>query len=297
MENEILKELYLLIKESGVKLDSDFCDISKLRLKKIAKENIEVIGRENYVYLCYAKPMIKNIGAFSCYLELAKLILYNNSFMFNEYGNPIIVITNLYYLIEDDIASKLFDKSEKDRISYVRHKLRELEEFHICIEAEEDYDYENKSIDAKKYLLHTKIMEKNLLVKLSLVSKNFDISIYDEAKYVGFEWASEFVKDEESIKKYNNANYTSINNYKISDNKKTDFIKIISAMYDLRMFESIDGKYASNKKKLIEDIGVFFNTDIKDYSVLLSKAKSSSANFLDVFDQLKTKAEIYYEKQ
>lgn len=66
-------------------------------------------------------------------------------------------------------------------------------------------------------------------------------------------------------------------------------------MYDCRMFETIEGKVASNKKELIKTLGKFFNAKIDDYSPLLSAAKRN-ANYLDIFDKLKEKGESYYTK-
>lgn len=83
-------------------------------------------------------------------------------------------------------------------------------------------------------------------------------------------------------------------NYTIEN--KTDFIKIISAMYDCRMFKTIDGRIASNKKELIKALGEFFNIEINDYSKLLSAAKNTN-NYLEIFDKLKQKGEDYYNKQ
>lgn len=85
-------------------------------------------------------------------------------------------------------------------------------------------------------------------------------------------------------------------NHKITNGKKTDFIKIISAMYDLRMFEKVDGRIADSKEALFKDLGILFNEDFNSYSVYLSKAKASSGNFLDIFDKLKNKAAEYCEK-
>lgn len=83
-------------------------------------------------------------------------------------------------------------------------------------------------------------------------------------------------------------------NYTIEN--KTDFIKIISAMYDCRIFKTIDGKIASNKKELIKALGEFFNIEINDYSKLLSAAKNINS-YLEIFDKLKQKGEDYYNKQ
>ena len=81
----------------------------------------------------------------------------------------------------------------------------------------------------------------------------------------------------------------------LSEDKKTDFIKIISAMYDCRIFNTTDGRTATNKKELIKSLGQFFNVKIDDYSPLLATAKRN-ANFLDIFDKLKRKGEEYYNK-
>ena len=89
-------------------------------------------------------------------------------------------------------------------------------------------------------------------------------------------------------------NTTTTSNYTIEN--KTDFIKIISAMYDCRMFKTRDGKIASNKKELIKTLGEFFNIEINDYSKLLSAAKNTN-NYLEIFDKLKQKGDDYYKKQ
>jgi vacuolar-type H+-ATPase subunit I/STV1 len=79
----------------------------------------------------------------------------------------------------------------------------------------------------------------------------------------------------------------------IAEKRKTDFIKIINAMYELRMFETTDGKIASNKQLLFNALGSFFNNNFEAYSTLLSNAKET-ANYLEVFEKLKEKAENYY---
>lgn len=83
--------------------------------------------------------------------------------------------------------------------------------------------------------------------------------------------------------------------YKISESKKTDFIKIISAMYDCDIFETLEGKKASNKRELIKTLGHFFNTNIEDCSKFLSAAKNTN-NYMDIFNKLKDKGEEYYKK-
>lgn len=56
-----------------------------------------------------------------------------------------------------------------------------------------------------------------------------------------------FQPQTQSIKNSSTASSYAIEN-------KTDFIKIISAMYDCRMFKTIDGNIASNKKETYKNI-------------------------------------------
>lgn len=83
--------------------------------------------------------------------------------------------------------------------------------------------------------------------------------------------------------------------YKISNQKITAFVKLFRIIYDLHIFETADGKYASNSEDFICDLGLFFNTEIKHTRNLLSSAKRTS-NFMDVFDRLLELAQAYYEK-
>ena len=78
--------------------------------------------------------------------------------------------------------------------------------------------------------------------------------------------------------------------------RKTDIIKIISAMYDNRMFANAEGKPHTNKQALMEAFGEFFGEDFTTYSTLLSQAKDKSPDlFLKVFDDIKKSAKQYYE--
>jgi hypothetical protein len=86
--------------------------------------------------------------------------------------------------------------------------------------------------------------------------------------------------------------------FKISFKKKTDFIKIISAMYDNRMFETEDGYLASSKQDLMNEFGRIVNEDLSNYSTLLSKSKNPEKDvFLKPFKDIEKKAEEYYDKE
>jgi hypothetical protein len=74
--------------------------------------------------------------------------------------------------------------------------------------------------------------------------------------------------------------------YKIASKRKTDVIKILSAMYDCRMFVDDQGKPVTNKQELMEAFGEFLGEDFKAYSTLLSQAKDKEHNaFYRPFDQ------------
>lgn len=84
--------------------------------------------------------------------------------------------------------------------------------------------------------------------------------------------------------------------FRIAEGKKTDFAKIISAMYDCRLFETEDCKIASNKQDLFNVFGRIFDADFSAYSTLLSSAKNTS-DYCGIFDKLKEKGKKYEEKQ
>ena len=73
--------------------------------------------------------------------------------------------------------------------------------------------------------------------------------------------------------------------YRISSRQVTTFVKLFRIVYDLHIFETTDGRIASNSEDFICDLGLFFNTEIK-----------RTSNFMDVFDRLLELAQVYYEK-
>lgn len=82
--------------------------------------------------------------------------------------------------------------------------------------------------------------------------------------------------------------------YRLAPNRQTDFVKIMSTMYDDHMFVTDDGLYASNKLDLMCEVGTLFQQDLSKYSSLISKAKASSSNYLQIFDKLRQRAHDYY---
>ena len=83
--------------------------------------------------------------------------------------------------------------------------------------------------------------------------------------------------------------------YRISSRQVTTFVKLFRIVYDLHIFETADGRYVSNSEDFINDLALYFNTEIKHLRNLLSAAKRTG-NFMDVFDRLHDLAQAYYEK-
>ena len=80
--------------------------------------------------------------------------------------------------------------------------------------------------------------------------------------------------------------------FRIAKKHKTNFAKILSAMFELRMFEDENGQIASNKQKLIEELGVFFDADYKNLSQLLNASKQND-NYIEIFEKMMEKAKKY----
>jgi len=85
--------------------------------------------------------------------------------------------------------------------------------------------------------------------------------------------------------------------FRLAPKRKTDFLKILSAMYDCRMFETEDGYIANNKQELISEFGRLLSEDFTKYSVSLSQSKQvTKETFLKPFTDIRKKAEEYYDK-
>ncbi len=137
----------------------------------------------------------------------------------------------------------------------------------------------HKSLKEEGYLIVSRIGDEirklEKLQNLGLLSENIETNIHQ-----------------------NNQNYSVASKFRLAQKKKTDFIKILSAMYDNRMFETEDGYQASSKQELMNEFGRIVNEDLGNYSVLLSKSKNPEIDvFLKPFDTIRSKAEEYYNKE
>ena len=85
--------------------------------------------------------------------------------------------------------------------------------------------------------------------------------------------------------------------FRIAQNRKTDFLKILSSMYDCRIFETEKGYIASNKQELMNEFGRFLGQDFSNYSASLTQSKTAQKeSFFKPFTDIRKKAEEYYER-
>lgn len=83
--------------------------------------------------------------------------------------------------------------------------------------------------------------------------------------------------------------------YRIASKRKSDFIKLLSSMYDTKMFVDADGKPATNKQKMMEAFGEFLGDDFTTYSASLSQAKNrEESTFMKPFKEIEKEALQYY---
>lgn len=168
----------------------------------------------------------------------------------------------------------------------------------VCFELIETSPYKTLMVEVgiqmhDNYLLHWKDIQNRFMTPL-----------YRRGTEKLKEWLDDFVKSDEFLtdefeKVFHGgesmAEAVEISSYRLAEKHKTNFAKIISAMYDLHMFEDETGKVASNKQKLMNALGGFLGMDYKNLSQLLNAAKQNG-NYTEIFDKLKEKAEKFEQK-
>jgi hypothetical protein len=53
------------------------------------------------------------------------------------------------------------------------------------------------------------------------------------------------------------------------NDETTAFVKLFRIIYDLHIFETADGRIASNSEDFVCDLGLYFNTEIRNMRNLL----------------------------
>ena len=92
-------------------------------------------------------------------------------------------------------------------------------------------------------------------------------------------------------------NETKPSGYRLASKKKTDFVKIISAMYEAKLFVNQEGKPLTNKQDLMNAFGTLLNDDFSSYSTLLAQAKDGDdKKYMKIFDVIKQKGWDYLNK-
>ena len=82
--------------------------------------------------------------------------------------------------------------------------------------------------------------------------------------------------------------------FRIAPKKKTDFIKVISAMYDAKIFVLEDKKAVMKKQDLMAAFASLLNDDFSKYSNSLAQAKDGKEKmYLKTFKELEAKAMDY----
>ncbi|MBR6964199.1 MAG: hypothetical protein IKH86_11325 [Prevotella sp.] len=95
------------------------------------------------------------------------------------------------------------------------------------------------------------------------------------------------------INNFTNATIAERPRFCITKNKITDFIKIISAMYDIHLFSKPDGYIADKKQDLMNYIGAIFGLNLSGYSQMQNSGKQGSKDYMKVFESL-THAALKY---
>ncbi len=86
--------------------------------------------------------------------------------------------------------------------------------------------------------------------------------------------------------------------FRLASKRKTDFIKILSSMYDSKIFVDKTEKPLTNKQKMMDAFGEFLGDDFSTYSASLSQAKTrDEKTFLKPFREIEKEALRYFNAQ
>lgn len=169
---------------------------------------------------------------------------------------------------------------------------------YVCLEVIEESHFQTLMLEVGMQ------MHDNYLLRWQDIQNRFMTPAYRRGVEGVKEWLVEFMTSEDFLTDSfeqifhdddKEEEVTKTSSYRIAESHKTNFAKIISAMYELRMFEDETGKIVSNKQKLMNALGDFFGMNYKNLPQLLNGAKQNG-NYTGIFDRLKEKAEEFDEK-
>jgi hypothetical protein len=171
----------------------------------------------------------------------------------------------------------------------------------IVTEAEDIEDLEERKqfyirtiIDCKEFCLKEEYFKVEENVQVQFLNK-----CHKAIEIIDFQLNNKPITVIESIRNSQPIENTETSlNYRLASKRKTDFIKLLSSMYDTKMFADADGKPATNKQKLIETFGQFLGDDFSAYSTLLSQAKDKEERtFLKPFKEIEKEALRYFNSE
>ena len=217
-------------------------------------------------------------------------------------------------LIEfEDIKSEFWDTCDNyDKILANRHI------FEIKFEKLLNWKYTNNQVDILhnmrqyryeilEFFSYQEIVDiqiekdrKDKIINLYLEVSSYITSLKDNVYMLLEQWEKMGEPfSEPIIKKGRNAksepkNEIKPSGYRLASKKKTDFVKIISAMYEAKIFVNQEGKPLTNKQELMNAFGTLLNDDFSSYSTLLAQAKDGDdKKYMKIFDIIKQKGWDY----
>ena len=241
----------------------------------------------------------------------------------NLYLNELLIVEFLTKIKEkivevefEEIKREFWESCDDyDKILANRHL------FEIKFEKLLTWKYSNKNIDVnlniRQYryeLLEFFSYQENVNIKIEQNKKEEILNLYvfvsscitllkdninellEQWEKMGEPFSEPIIKKGRSLKS-EIKNTIKPSGYFLASKKKTDFIKIFSAMYDAKLFVNHEGKPVTNKQELMNAFGVLLNDDFSSYSTLLAQAKDGDdKKYMKIFDVIKQKGWDYLNK-
>ena len=312
---EYSDEDYDIIDE-GVNFPLSYCDELYDRLKHKYYNNVEDIFYSLLDGTLYEAWIFGN--------ELFKTdIVTNDKTKFNSHISKVISngedVEELIDFIDSVFAAYLlldmYFRKAKGEFVYIPFVFDEDRGFHNILAPQANIDVLNKQLNDMSNIADKLLLLENELIRMNIyMAENGTKMTFETEEFAAKRIGQikdyiqsckiylDIIKNTVGLKQppleIPQTSNTKLNGrqFRIAFKRKTDVIKILSAMYDSRMFVDAEGKPISNKQELMEAFGDFFNDDFKSYSTLLSQAKDKEHSaFYRPFDQIRNAITEYYE--
>lgn len=251
------------------------------KYKQIEMDELEIqsLSGEVFMHLTYAryyKPdaaVLKEILAiYNSIINYPKNRLLDSIAMVRQqiaakYGKVMQVINNttLYYsnLVWEYIYTLAYYLNHNDSL-WKKHLLPRMKEYAHHPYVKKDMEIAEALVD--KYIAQRFIFENDL------------------------DWKEEVPNQTQSKEPVSSA-------FCIAENRKTDVMKVLSYLYDLRVFVDKDEHELKRQKtKFMIAIGNFLNSDFQNYAQIINKA-AQEPNFPEVFDRMLVLARNKYSDE